>query len=128
MVLILFLVDACKICKEHIRWICSRCNKSEDVTHKHRESVDDIIAKNATSFYNIPIEENTKYNFANTYQKLRQVKNDVYKKIPPKIVDSMAMYKQSIKTNSSFLLNFKGKILNMSKFPDSLLQKLNFFI
>jgi len=42
-VLILFLVDACKICKEHIRWICSRCNKSEDVTHKHRESVDDII-------------------------------------------------------------------------------------
>ena len=35
-------VDACKICKEYIRWICSRCNKSEDVTHKHRESVNDI--------------------------------------------------------------------------------------
>ena len=40
-------VDACKICKEHIRWICSRCNKSEDVTHKHRESVDDIIIYSA---------------------------------------------------------------------------------
>ena len=25
----------CNVCKEHISWICSRCNKMEDVTHVH---------------------------------------------------------------------------------------------
>jgi hypothetical protein len=29
-------IGTCKICKEHVRWICVRCNRSEDVTHTHR--------------------------------------------------------------------------------------------
>jgi hypothetical protein len=29
----------CNVCNEYICWICSRCNRTEDVTHVHRASI-----------------------------------------------------------------------------------------
>ena len=25
----------CNLCKEHVSWICNKCQRVEDVTHKH---------------------------------------------------------------------------------------------
>ena len=30
-------IAVCKICNEYIGWVCSRCDRMEDVTHIHGE-------------------------------------------------------------------------------------------
>ena len=35
-------VTVCKICLEYVCWVCSKCNKIEDVIHIHREFIEDI--------------------------------------------------------------------------------------
>ena len=32
---ILVPISMCKLCKEHVSWICNKCQRVEDVTHKH---------------------------------------------------------------------------------------------
>ena len=27
--------SVCNICREYVSWVCSKCNKMEDVTHSH---------------------------------------------------------------------------------------------
>ena len=36
-------IAVCKICKEYISWVCNRCDNIEDVTHMHREFIEDVI-------------------------------------------------------------------------------------
>ncbi|MGA9169615.1 MAG: hypothetical protein WBZ20_05670, partial [Nitrososphaeraceae archaeon] len=38
-------ITVCKICNEHICWVCSRCNKIEDITHTHLEFIEAITHK-----------------------------------------------------------------------------------
>jgi len=34
----LFPTSVCNICTEYLSWICTKCNKMEDVTHSHTYS------------------------------------------------------------------------------------------
>ena len=36
-------IAECKICNEYIGWVCSRCDRMEDVTHMHGELNEEII-------------------------------------------------------------------------------------
>ncbi|MDP9489927.1 MAG: hypothetical protein M3P28_06995 [Thermoproteota archaeon] len=37
---ILVPISMCNYCKEHISWICNKCQRVEDVSHKHDRTHD----------------------------------------------------------------------------------------
>ncbi|HZA71229.1 MAG TPA: hypothetical protein VE548_16155, partial [Nitrososphaeraceae archaeon] len=37
---ILVPISMCNYCKEHVSWICNKCQRVEDVSHKHDRAHD----------------------------------------------------------------------------------------